>query len=85
MYPLYKRLALSLYQSISSGVLCTCQEFIPAHEEPNRRKKDEEWNKMVAEKGSALLSVRLRSCSLCYFFSDGAEKLFFFSANSEFL
>ncbi|XP_047977022.1 uncharacterized protein LOC125219167 [Salvia hispanica] len=57
LYPLYKRLALSLYQSISSGVLCTCQEFIPAHEEPNRRKKDEEWNKMVAEKGSALLSL----------------------------
>ncbi|XP_042044352.1 uncharacterized protein LOC121790131 isoform X2 [Salvia splendens] len=55
-YPLYKRLALSLYQSISSGVLCSYQELIPAHEEPNCRKKDEEWNKILAEKGSALLS-----------------------------
>ncbi|KAL1544876.1 hypothetical protein AAHA92_21671 [Salvia divinorum] len=56
-YPLYKRLALSLYQSISSGVLCAYKELIPAHEEPNLRKKVEEWDKMVAEKGSALLSL----------------------------
>ncbi|XP_057807676.1 uncharacterized protein LOC131022230 isoform X2 [Salvia miltiorrhiza] len=57
-YPLYKRLASSLYQSICSGALCTSyKELIPSDEELNHRKKDEEWNKMIVEKGSALLSV----------------------------
>lgn len=57
-YPLYKRLALSLYHSMHSGALCTSyKEVIPALEELNLRKKDDELNKMIMEKGSALLSV----------------------------
>ncbi|KAH6770337.1 hypothetical protein C2S52_015140 [Perilla frutescens var. hirtella] len=57
-HPLYKRLASSLYQSIRSGAVCTSyKELIPAHEDLNLRKKDEEWNKMIVEKGSALLTV----------------------------
>lgn len=58
-HPLYKRLASSLYQSIDSGALCSSyKELIPAHEGLNLRKIDEELNKLIIEKGSALLSVR---------------------------
>lgn len=54
-YPLYKRLASSLYQSIHSGALCTSyKDLTPVHEDVILRIKDEEWSKMILEKGSAL-------------------------------
>ncbi|EYU41083.1 hypothetical protein MIMGU_mgv1a017896mg, partial [Erythranthe guttata] len=34
-----------------------CKELIPAHEHQCLNKNDEEWNKLIMEKGSALLSV----------------------------
>ncbi|KAL8483010.1 hypothetical protein ACS0TY_025894 [Phlomoides rotata] len=58
LYPLYKRLASSLYQSIHSGALCTSyKELIPVHEDHILRMKDKEWNQMILEKGSALLNM----------------------------
>ncbi|KAI3470331.1 hypothetical protein Pfo_026994 [Paulownia fortunei] len=57
-YPLYKRLALSLYQSIHSGALCTAyKELIPVPEDCSLKKKGEEWNKLIVEKGSSFLSM----------------------------
>ncbi|GFP85192.1 hypothetical protein PHJA_000662900 [Phtheirospermum japonicum] len=57
-YPLYKRLASSLYQCIQSGALCTVyNELIPVPQDDSLKKKDEELNKLVMEKGSALLSM----------------------------
>ncbi|XP_011091627.1 uncharacterized protein LOC105172005 isoform X4 [Sesamum indicum] len=57
-YPLYKRLALSLCQSIHSGALCTeCEEVIPVHEDQSSKNKDKEWNKLIVGEGSALLQI----------------------------
>ncbi|KAL7106216.1 hypothetical protein ACP275_07G098300 [Erythranthe tilingii] len=57
-YPLYKRVASSLYESIHSGALFTpCKELIPVHEDQCLNKNGEEWNNLIMEKGSALLSV----------------------------
>lgn len=77
-YPLYKHLASSLFESIHSGALCTaCKERIPAHKDQCLNKNDEEWNKLIVEKGSALLSVRLKSlCWNYYFFWDDCRSYF---------
>ncbi|KAL0456357.1 UNVERIFIED_CONTAM: hypothetical protein Slati_0974900 [Sesamum latifolium] len=57
-YPLYKRLALSLYKSIHSGALCTAyKEVIPVHEDQSSKNKDKEWNKLIVGEGSALLRI----------------------------
>ncbi|PIN00881.1 hypothetical protein CDL12_26617 [Handroanthus impetiginosus] len=57
-YPLYKRLASTLYQSINSGALPTAyKELIPMHEDQSLKKKEEEWNKLIVERGCALLSM----------------------------
>ncbi|KAL7145526.1 hypothetical protein ABFS83_07G090100 [Erythranthe nasuta] len=58
-YPLYKRVASSLYESIHSGaaLFTARKELIPAHEDQCLNKNDEEWNNLIMEKGSALLSV----------------------------
>ncbi|EYU41059.1 hypothetical protein MIMGU_mgv1a018485mg [Erythranthe guttata] len=58
-YPLYKRVASSLYESIHSGaaLFTACKELIPAHEDQCLNKNDEEWNNLIMEKGSALLRV----------------------------
>lgn len=77
-YPLYKHLASSLFESIHSGALCTaCKELIPAHRDHCLNKNDEEWNKLIVEKGSALLSVRLKSlCWNYYYFWDDCRSYF---------
>ncbi|GER27886.1 60S ribosomal protein L38, partial [Striga asiatica] len=57
-YPLYKHLAASLYQLIHSGTLCTThKEIVPMPEDRSLKNKDGEWNKLVMEKGSSLLSM----------------------------
>ncbi|CAA0839356.1 RNA-binding ASCH domain protein [Striga hermonthica] len=57
-YPLYKHLAASLYQLIHFGTLCTThKEIIPMPEDRSLKNKDGEWNKLVMEKGSSLLSM----------------------------
>ncbi|KAL0387986.1 UNVERIFIED_CONTAM: hypothetical protein Sradi_2680400, partial [Sesamum radiatum] len=57
-YPLYKRLALSLYRSIHSGALCTAyKEVIPVHEDQSSENKEKEWNKLIVGEGSALLQI----------------------------
>ncbi|KAL3835078.1 hypothetical protein ACJIZ3_009814 [Penstemon smallii] len=57
-YPLYKRLASSLNQSIHSGAVCTqAKELIPVHENLCFTKKEDKWNELIAKKGHALLSM----------------------------
>ncbi|KAL2529991.1 RNA-binding ASCH domain protein [Forsythia ovata] len=57
-YPLYKRLASSLYQSISSGALCVGHnEIIPVQEDNLLKQKVDEWNKLIVEKGPVLLTL----------------------------
>ncbi|KAL3641609.1 hypothetical protein CASFOL_012424 [Castilleja foliolosa] len=57
-YPLYKHLASSLYECIQSGALCTTyNELIPVPRDDCLKNKDEELNKLIMEKGSALLSM----------------------------
>ncbi|EYU41088.1 hypothetical protein MIMGU_mgv1a026125mg [Erythranthe guttata] len=61
-YPLYKHIASSLYESIHSGALFTAhKELMPAHEDQCLNKNGEEWNKLIMEKGSALLSVKCKN------------------------
>lgn len=58
MYPLYKRLASSLYQSISSRALCVGHnEIIPIQEDDLLKQTVDEWNKLIVEKGPVLLRV----------------------------
>ncbi|XP_022857963.1 uncharacterized protein LOC111378916 isoform X3 [Olea europaea var. sylvestris] len=58
LYPLYKRLASSLYQSISSRALCVGHnEIIPIQEDDLLKQKVDEWNKLIVEKGPVLLRL----------------------------
>ncbi|CAI9777052.1 unnamed protein product [Fraxinus pennsylvanica] len=58
LYPLYKRLASYLYRSISSGALCVGHnEIIPTEEDDLLKQKVDEWNKLIMEKGPALLRL----------------------------
>ena len=58
MYPLYKHLASSLYQFISSGALVsTLNEIFSIHEDRSLKLKEDEWTKLIVEKGLELLNV----------------------------
>ncbi|BBG93670.1 RNA-binding ASCH domain protein [Prunus dulcis] len=55
-YPLYKRLALALHESIASGTLFgTCNNITIIHQESPLKEKENEWQKLILEKGSELV------------------------------
>ncbi|CAL8992769.1 unnamed protein product [Prunus brigantina] len=57
-YPLYKRLALALHESIASGTLFgTCNNMSIIHQESSLKEKENEWQKLISEKGSELVNV----------------------------
>ncbi|KAI5351077.1 hypothetical protein L3X38_003968 [Prunus dulcis] len=57
-YPLYKRLALALHESIASGTLFgTCNNITIIHQESPLKEKENEWQKLILEKGSELVNV----------------------------
>ncbi|KAI5652950.1 hypothetical protein M9H77_30137 [Catharanthus roseus] len=57
-YPLYKHLAASLYQSISSGALVSMAEKISSMlEDRSLKLKEDEWTKLIIEKGSKMLDI----------------------------
>ena len=59
-YPLYKRLALSLLKSIASGCFCGCFEKVSLGKEVSwLKEKEDEWRKMIIQKGSELVNVSL--------------------------
>ncbi|KAL3506776.1 hypothetical protein ACH5RR_032158 [Cinchona calisaya] len=57
-YPLYKHLAATLYQSISSGTLFRISDKLESINEDNSYNlKEEEWTKLIMEEGSQLQSI----------------------------
>ncbi|KDP43894.1 hypothetical protein JCGZ_20904 [Jatropha curcas] len=57
-YPLFKRLALALCQSIISGSFCKTYNKIGFFEEDIcPKQKEEQWNKLIIEKGFELMNV----------------------------
>ncbi|KAD6453379.1 hypothetical protein E3N88_08084 [Mikania micrantha] len=57
-HPLYKHLALALLQSISSGAIHKMQMDPPLiYEDSSFKQKECEWNKIIQEKGSALMKM----------------------------
>lgn len=57
-YPLYKRLALALHESMASGTLFgTCNNLTIIHQESLLKEKENEWQKLILEKGSELVNV----------------------------
>ncbi|XP_021821592.1 uncharacterized protein LOC110763145 [Prunus avium] len=57
-YPLYKRLALALHESIASGTLFgSCNNMAIIHQESALKEKENEWQKLISEKGSELVNV----------------------------
>uniref|UniRef100_M1CK34 ProFAR isomerase associated family protein n=1 Tax=Solanum tuberosum TaxID=4113 RepID=M1CK34_SOLTU len=58
LYPLYKRLAASLYEAISSEALPRTENKLAVMQETSSLKqKEEEWASLIREKGSHLLNV----------------------------
>ncbi|CAI9108661.1 OLC1v1008322C1 [Oldenlandia corymbosa var. corymbosa] len=58
MYPLYKHLAASLHQSISSGAFLPMSNQLNSTQEDSSMKlKEDEWIKLITEKGSLLLNM----------------------------
>ncbi|XWS09369.1 hypothetical protein CRYUN_Cryun40dG0079300 [Craigia yunnanensis] len=56
-YPLYKHLALALHQSIVSGFFCSRQTNSALMRDEISTKQKEEWNKLVSNKGLALINI----------------------------
>ncbi|XP_009786150.1 uncharacterized protein LOC107774304 isoform X2 [Nicotiana tabacum] len=57
-YPLYKHLAASLYQAISSEALPRTEyKLAVMHESSSLKQKEEEWTGVIRAKGSHLLNV----------------------------
>ncbi|XP_049411975.1 uncharacterized protein LOC125874970 isoform X2 [Solanum stenotomum] len=57
-YPLYKRLAASLYEAISSEALPRTENKLAVMQETSSMKQmEEEWASLIREKGSHLLNV----------------------------
>ncbi|XP_043817715.1 uncharacterized protein LOC110626867 isoform X2 [Manihot esculenta] len=57
-YPLFKRLASGLYQCIISGTFCkTYGEIQFIQEDVSLKQKQDEWNKLILEKGSELINM----------------------------
>lgn len=57
-YPLFKRLASALYQSIVNGVLCkTYDKMAFMNHDISLKQKEENWNKLILEKGTELINV----------------------------
>ncbi|KAM7461077.1 hypothetical protein LguiA_029198 [Lonicera macranthoides] len=57
-YPLYKRLASALCQSISSGSICrTFNNMTLIHEDDSLKQKEEEWDELILNKGSELVNI----------------------------
>ncbi|KAK6279473.1 hypothetical protein POUND7_019740 [Theobroma cacao] len=56
-YPLYKHLALALYQSIVSGSICNTQHNLGLMHDEISTKQKEEWNKLVSNKGLELINI----------------------------
>lgn len=58
--PLYKRLASSLLKSIASGCFCGGFEKVSLGKEViGLREKEDEWRKLIIQKGSELVNVSL--------------------------
>ncbi|KAM3374426.1 putative protein isoform X1 [Capsicum galapagoense] len=58
LYPLYKHLATSLYEAISSEALPRTENKLAVMQETSSLKqKEEEWASLIKEKGSHLLNV----------------------------
>ncbi|GLT34895.1 hypothetical protein SLA2020_093850 [Shorea laevis] len=57
-YPLYKRLALALHQSIVSGAFCDRQNkmVLPTFEDISMKPKAE-WNQLIMDKGHQLINI----------------------------
>lgn len=61
-YPLYKGLASALLKCVGTGVFCrTCNHLNIIHEYSFIHEKQNEWQKLIMEKGSEALNV---SCQL---------------------
>ncbi|XP_015583632.1 uncharacterized protein LOC8284754 isoform X2 [Ricinus communis] len=57
-YPLFRRLGSALYQCIISRSFCKTYDTIEFINEDNSLKqKEEQWNKLILEKGSELMNV----------------------------
>ncbi|CAK7322658.1 unnamed protein product [Dovyalis caffra] len=57
-YPLYKRLASALYQSVKSGAFYrNYEKMVFSDEDSNLKQKEENWNKLIKEKGFELINV----------------------------
>lgn len=57
-YALYKHLAASLYQTISSGAFVRASDKISfMHQEESLKLKEDEWTKLTLERGMELLNV----------------------------
>lgn len=57
-YPLYKRVARSLYQSIYSGAFCASnEELTPVHDGLCFKRKQDEWNKLIVEESAAIMKM----------------------------
>ncbi|KZV34809.1 hypothetical protein F511_00711 [Dorcoceras hygrometricum] len=57
-YPLYKRVARSLCQSIYSGAFCVSnEELTSVHDDLSVKRKQDEWNKLIVEKSAALIKM----------------------------
>ncbi|KAK3031885.1 hypothetical protein RJ639_035195 [Escallonia herrerae] len=57
-YPLYKRLAASLWQCISSRAFCRTHNKMASIDEDNSwKQKEDEWNKLILQHGSELLNI----------------------------
>ncbi|CAN7103264.1 unnamed protein product [Brassica rapa subsp. narinosa] len=65
-YPLYKRLALNLLKSIASGCFCGGFEKVSLGKEVMwLKEKEEEWRKMIIQKGSELVNaLKYVACEL---------------------
>ncbi|KAF8101222.1 hypothetical protein N665_0208s0016 [Sinapis alba] len=65
-YPLYKHLSLSLLKSIASGCFCGAFEKISLGKEVVwLKEKEEEWSKMIIQKGSELVNgLKYLACEL---------------------
>lgn len=57
-YPLYKQIASTLHQSITSGALCTTKNRMEsASGFTSLQDMEDEWNKLILDKGSELVNI----------------------------
>lgn len=83
MYPLYKRLASALQETVTSGTFYSTyykMELIGVEE--SLKQKESEWQKLVSEKVSEIVNV-IYNCWLCS--TTSVLSLFFFSPELLFL